>query len=469
MDDTVIGGYQLGKCLGTGATATVHLGTRQTDGVQVAIKLLHPELVDNPELVERFRREARTLRRLEHQNIVGFIDFVEEPPHYVFVMELLDGGTLETYLNAKGKVREDRVLVWTRQLAVALAVAHEQNVVHRDVKPANVFLTTAGRVVLSDFGLARPEDDKVTRAGAKMMGTPLYMAPEQILGRTATPATDVYQVGLLLYEMLLGERAFPRDDAYSRMMARLDEDLFIPMDVEVSPALREIVRRCGMRDPQRRYPDGRTLLADVEAARENRHLPWTPPQPNQKRQATLTTQGLDWKDPKYYQGILLVCPQVNLRFDPQGKPVVIGSDPTVNVCLESRDVPIAPRQMRIAPIPGGWQIETGNFQAEVRVRGQALHGGSRRLDNGDIIEIGGYELLWVDHVSDAGGEAPPGAAAAPEAPPRLPRPTGPHPVAASRVPQGTPPARPGCLGALVALLLPLLGGFAVALAVAVAG
>lgn len=459
MDQTSIGGYQLGKCLGTGATATVHVGTRQ-DGVQFALKILHPDLVDNPDLVERFRREARTLRGLNHANIVGFIDFIEEPPHYVFVMELLQGGTLETYLKAKGTVREDRCLLWTRQLAVALAVAHAQGVIHRDIKPANVFLTNEGRVVLSDFGLARPENDKVTKAGAKMMGTPLYMAPEQILGRTATATADVYQVGLLLYEMLVGDRPFPREDAYSRMMARLDEDLFVPMDIEIPLHFREIIRRCGFRDPEQRYPDGTVLALDLEAARKGERLPWTPPRPGRKRLGTLTTQGLNWKDPQHYKGTMLVCPQVNLRFDPQGKPFIIGSESSVQVCLESREEPIAPKQMRILPVPGGWKVENGNFQAEVKISGVPLRAGSCPLTNGDVISIGGYELLWVDH------DSPPPTPASPEPPPSTagsasPKeraPTLPQGFSSAQASSGLPiPLPKGCAPVLLLLSAPVWG------------
>ncbi len=437
-DEWVIGGYRLGRCLGVGATATVHEGVRVADGTPVAVKVLHPEFTDNPELVERFRREARTLRTLTHPNIVGFVDFVDAAPTFAFVMELLDGETLEAHLKRQVKLPEDHCLVWVEAMARALAEAHVKSVVHRDVKPANVFLTREGRVVLSDFGLARPEHDKVTRAGQKMLGTPLYMAPEQVVGRTATPATDIYQVGVCLFEMLTGERPFARENDYERILARLEEDLFVPLDRPVSPGMRELVRRSGFKDPHRRYPSGHVLLEDVLALRAGKPMPYLPPDPELPRQATLTAKGLDWRDPKHYRGTLLVCPRINLRYDPAGKPFFVGSDPGVEVYLESRE--IAPRQLRFRPAASGWILETGNFQAEVRLQGQRVAAGNHPLASGSLLEVAGYEFLWVDHPDEARPAPPPTAAAAPAPPSDL---------TAHREPPA-PAARGGCLAMLLA-------------------
>ncbi len=396
MDKTVIGGYQIGELLGTGATAVVHKGTRLSDGFQVALKVLHPDLIDNPDLLKRFRREARTLQKVTHENIVKFIDFIEEPPRFVFVMELLNGGTLESFFEAKGKVRPDRCITWTWQLAEALAAAHQHNVIHRDIKPANIFLTVKGRVVLSDFGLARPDNEKLTMAGTKMVGTPLYMAPEQVLGRASTPATDVYQVGLMLYEMVTGTRAFQRDDAYTQMMVRLDEDLTLPPEVQVSPAIRQIIAHCGFRNPMRRYPTGFELARDLQAANQDLPLPWSPPRPGSFVGKAAEEGGLDWRNTRNYSSTMLVCPQINLEYEPAGKAFVVGSDHAAQVVLENHANSIAPRQLRITPREGVWEIETGNFQAQVRIQGEVLNAGTRELKNGDILELGGFELLWVD-------------------------------------------------------------------------
>ena len=222
-------GYRLLDQIGEGAFGVVYRATQPQIGRDVAVKAIHPELANDPDFVRRFEREAQIVARLEHPHVVPLYDYWREPDAAYLVMRYLRGGSLEDLL-AEGPLEPARAASIVDQMAAALSAAHRQGIVHRDVKPGNVLLDEEGNAYLTDFGVALDVGAPEKTSGTMMRGTPAYLSPEQIRLEPAVPASDVYALGVVLYEMLTGEHPFPA----SSLTALLDQHLRDPL-----PSLRQ--------------------------------------------------------------------------------------------------------------------------------------------------------------------------------------------------------------------------------------
>jgi serine/threonine-protein kinase len=264
------GRYRIEAELGAGGAGTVYRAFHLERQVGVAVKVLRPELASSAELRQRFAREARALTALSHPNIVAVVDSGVASDTAYLVMELLEGETLSTRLR-RGALPVAQALGIMRQLLTALAFVHEQKLVHRDVKPANVFLQKEGagiRVRLLDFGLAKflaPEigGPSLTRAG-QVFGTPSYMAPEQIAGQQADPRTDVYAAGIVLFEMLAGRVPF-QGEASDVLRRHIMEELPVEaLPPDVPPGLVKIIQTAAAKTRPGRFADAREMLEELE-------------------------------------------------------------------------------------------------------------------------------------------------------------------------------------------------------------
>lgn len=208
MSKLVSGRYRLGEELGRGAMGVVYRAHDEVLGRDVALKALPSELVRNAELELRFQQEARALARLMHPHIVQVFDLTREADARWIAMELVDGGSLAQVIE-RGPLSQAELVRLALQIAGALAYSHQQGVIHRDLKPANMLLTRDGAIKITDFGLAKlaNNDSSLTRAGA-LMGSPAYMSPEQASGQPAGPETDIYSLGVTLYEAASGRTPF---------------------------------------------------------------------------------------------------------------------------------------------------------------------------------------------------------------------------------------------------------------------
>ncbi|HEV3473701.1 MAG TPA: protein kinase, partial [Actinomycetota bacterium] len=202
----LIGRYRLEERIAGGGMGTVYVATDELLGRQVAAKLLNEELADNPSFVERFRREARSVAALVHPNIATVFDYGEDAGRHFIVMELVRGRDLDRVLADEGALAPERARHIATKVCDALGHAHGAGVIHRDVKPANVIVTQDEGVKVTDFGIARVADDAAMTASGTVLGTAQYISPEQASDHPVGPASDVYSMGIMLFEMLTGRR-----------------------------------------------------------------------------------------------------------------------------------------------------------------------------------------------------------------------------------------------------------------------
>ncbi|HSN24727.1 MAG TPA: serine/threonine-protein kinase, partial [Kofleriaceae bacterium] len=273
--------YEVLGLLGQGGMGRVYRARDTKLDEVVALKMLRRELADVPGMLERFRQEVKLARRVTHANVVRTYDLGSHGDDHFLTMEYVDGRSLAQQLD-DGPLSVDEAVRIARAIAAGLAAAHASAVMHRDLKPDNVLVGRDGRIAINDFGIARlAQEPSVT--GDKLVGTPAYMAPEQVEGRELTPAADVYAFGAILFEMLTGRRAWRGDDGFAVALARLREAPPDPRDVRAVPdTLAELCLRCMAREARARPADGAALvaaLANVHSADATaaRALPHTTP------------------------------------------------------------------------------------------------------------------------------------------------------------------------------------------------
>jgi serine/threonine-protein kinase len=216
--------------------------------------MIKPWWAEDPDWAGNFEREARLLARISHPGIVQIFDVGQADEGLYYVSELVDGESLAARLK-QGTIAPWEAASIGQQLCSALAQAHAERVIHRDIKPANILITSDGRVKVGDFGVARLAEGSTDGASATIVGTPRYMAPEQARGRSATPATDVYSVGIVMYEMVAGSPPFTERSAVELALRHL-HDRPGSLPARTPAELEEIIGRALAKDPADRYADG---------------------------------------------------------------------------------------------------------------------------------------------------------------------------------------------------------------------
>ena len=277
IGQTILGRYRVEAFIASGGMGTVFRVWDLKRNVPLAMKVLHTELADDPSYFHRFQREANALRKLTHPNIVPFYG-LQQAEDLAFLLEAyIDGPTIREVLRkAGGPLPLDQALVYLKALSAALGYAHASGVVHCDVKPGNVMIAPGGTIFLTDFGVARHAESTTTTIGAA--GTPAYMAPEQIRGLEVTPATDVYALGVMLFELLTGQRPFRGTEngtesagpTAGERIRHAHLHLPAPDPRSTNPSilagLAEVVLRAMEKDPARRFQDAPQFFAAICAA-----------------------------------------------------------------------------------------------------------------------------------------------------------------------------------------------------------
>jgi serine/threonine-protein kinase len=266
-DDIVLAGrYELEGELGHGGMATVYRGTDRVLHRPVAVKVLAAHHARDLDFVARFRREAQAAARLNHPNVVAVYDTGEDGDRYFIVMELVDGHTLQEVLRERGPLSPDEAAAIAEQAAAALAAAHAEGIVHRDIKPANIMITPSGDVKVMDFGIARAATvgDSITRT-TSVLGTASYLSPEQAESRPLDARSDIYSLGVVLYEMLAGRAPFEGETAVSVAYKHVNEQPVPPSrhHPDVPAELEAIALQAMAKDPAHRYQQAEDMRADL--------------------------------------------------------------------------------------------------------------------------------------------------------------------------------------------------------------
>ena len=268
LGTTLSGRYRLEARIGAGGMSTVYRALDETLQRPVAIKLMNREVATDSDQLERFRREARAVAQLSHPHVVGVIDAGEDEGRPYIVFEYVEGETLKDRIRRLGRLEVTEAVAYAIEIARALGAAHARNIVHRDVKPQNVLLDEEGSAKVTDFGIARTLDEEGLTADGRVLGTTDYVSPEQALGQPVTGQSDLYSLGVVLYEMLTGDVPFKGDNQVAVAMKHVREQL---PDVqmkrpEVSAALAAVVDNATAKRPEDRYANDAEVIADLEDA-----------------------------------------------------------------------------------------------------------------------------------------------------------------------------------------------------------
>ena len=263
--------YHTTRPLGSGGMADVYLAHDEVLNRDVALKILSRRCASDDGLVERFRSEARSAASLSHPNIVFIYDRGEtEDGTYYIVMEYVPGGTLKDCILRKGSLSPDTAAAVATQVAEALEEAHRNGVIHRDIKPQNILITDWGDVKVADFGIARAASSSTATETGWIMGTAHYVSPEQVVGEPVSPRSDLYSLGIVLYEMLTGELPYDAESPIGIAMQHVEGRLRPPREVDPSipEGINAVAVRLLAKDPKDRHSDATSLLEDLDRVKE---------------------------------------------------------------------------------------------------------------------------------------------------------------------------------------------------------
>ena len=265
------GRYEIHELIGIGGMANVYRCTDTLDDREVAIKILKDEFLNNEEFIRRFKNESKAIAMLSHPNIVKVYDVSFGDIIQYIVMEYIDGITLKEYIERQGVIEWKDALHLTTQVLRALQHAHESGIVHRDIKPQNIMLLQDGTIKVTDFGIARFSDKATRTMTDQAIGSVHYIAPEQARGDVTDGKTDIYSVGVMLYEMLAGKLPFDGDTAVSVALMQLNETPRRPREINPSipVGLEQITIRAMEKEPEKRYTSAAEMLSDIDRFRMN--------------------------------------------------------------------------------------------------------------------------------------------------------------------------------------------------------
>ena len=260
------GRYELLEKIGDGGMAVVYKGRDKLLNRFIAVKILRPEFTKDATFVENFKRESQAAAGLSHPNIVGVYDVGREGNINYIVMELIDGQTLNKIIEEEAPMDYKKVIDISKQVASALRIAHKNKIIHRDVKPHNIMITSDGVVKLADFGIARAVNDTTLSTGSKIVGSVHYFSPEQARGNYVDERSDIYSLGIVMYEMLTGKVPFDGENPVTVALKHINEEIVPPRELEpgIPPALERCVMKATNKYQTKRYANADELIQELD-------------------------------------------------------------------------------------------------------------------------------------------------------------------------------------------------------------
>lgn len=270
--------YELQQLIGTGGMADVYRATDNLLGRTVAVKILHPQFAKDPVFIERFRQEAQAAANLNQPNIVNVFDWGIEDSTYYIIMEYVQGHDLKSIIMQGGPLLPERAVEIAMAICLALDAAHSHGVIHRDIKPQNVIVTGDNQIKVMDFGIARTAGGSAMTQTGTIMGTAQYISPEQAQGRPADPRSDLYSLGVVLYEMLTGKVPFNGENPVAVAYKQVREDPLAPslINPDISAELEAVVMKALAKNPENRYQSALEMRSDLERCLEGAPVYATP-------------------------------------------------------------------------------------------------------------------------------------------------------------------------------------------------
>ncbi len=256
--------YRAIETIGSGGMADVYKAVDEVLGRTVAVKVLHPRYATDPNFVQRFRHEAASAANLSHPNIVNIYDWGQDGETYYIVMEYVRGTDLKALVEERGAIDPVKVAEYGAQVAAALSVAHGYDIIHRDIKPQNIVLTPDGQIKVMDFGIARAGNTNMTQTGS-VLGTAQYVSPEQAQGRPLGPTSDLYSLGIVLYELSTGRLPFDGDTPVSVALKQVNEPPIAPRTINpaIPASLEAVILKAMAKNPQDRYASAEEMRRDL--------------------------------------------------------------------------------------------------------------------------------------------------------------------------------------------------------------
>ena len=263
--------YKLVEKIGTGGMAIVYRAQDQSLSREVAVKILQPQFADNEKAVQRFRHEAKSVASLNHPNIINIFDIGQDDEIEYIIMEYITGEDLKAKIDREGKLPTPQALRIIEEVCEALIKAHRNNIVHCDIKPHNILLTSDERVKMTDFGIAQAVTDATLQQTDSIMGSAHYLSPEQARGNKVTTKSDLYSLGIVLYELVTGELPFTGDNSVSVALKHVKEEPPSPLEYneELTSDLVDIIMKAIAKDSQQRYNSANEFLRDIKDLEEN--------------------------------------------------------------------------------------------------------------------------------------------------------------------------------------------------------
>lgn len=300
MGATVLGNrYEILRKIGDGGMAFVYQARDKLLNRIVAVKVLRPEFVDDQEFLVKFKKEAEAVASLSHPNIVNVYDVGEDGKVHYIVMEYVDGQNLKEIIQDEGRLEEYTALDIAKQIARALSAAHRNGIIHRDIKPHNILISKDGRQVkVADFGIAKAVSSSTITNMGSVIGSVHYISPEQAKGKHLTSNADLYSLGIVLYEMIIGRVPFSGDSPISIALKHINEDIaFTEEDkINIPNSVRTIISKMTQKEPANRYQTAEELIEDIEFVERNIDLPYI------KDYNNFATTDVDRRDPEIFNG-----------------------------------------------------------------------------------------------------------------------------------------------------------------------